>query len=70
MRMKIREQRLGGHGFQKTNASRATSADGSPVSGTRRSSRRTTVVAEKQDKSPDEEWVFDCICGTNGINYV
>ncbi|KAA8908483.1 hypothetical protein FN846DRAFT_945361 [Sphaerosporella brunnea] len=63
-RMKLREQRMKEREIQKLQSSRATSAtDDSSTSGTRRSSRRATVAAEK------EEWAFDCICGVHGMNY-
>ncbi|KAA8908490.1 hypothetical protein FN846DRAFT_945384, partial [Sphaerosporella brunnea] len=63
-RMKLREQRMKEREIQKLQSSRATSAtDDSSTSGTRRSSRRATVAAEK------EEWALTAFVedGTNII---
>jgi len=68
MRMKIREARLKAQNYPKTNSSRGTSADDSSSSAMRRSSRRAKAEPVKAEK--DEEWVFDCVCGAHGINYV
>ena len=47
--------------------SRGTSTDGSSVSATRRSSRCAKVEPKVEDEN---EWIFDCVCGEHGINYV
>lgn len=47
--------------------SRGTSTDGSSASATRRSSRHAKVEPKVLDET---EWIFDCVCGEHGINYV
>jgi hypothetical protein len=71
MRLKLREQRLKEREIRKTQGSRATtaSAEDSSSSATRRSSRRATEK-KQETKSSEESWVFDCICGAHGMNYV
>ena len=66
----VREQRHKERTLRKqADASAVTSADDSKISATRRSTRGGKKAAKKVQEE-EKEWVFDCICGDNGINYV
>lgn len=67
----VREQRHRERNLRKKKdgMSTATSENDSSTSGARRSSRRAKEVVAKTVED-EGDWVFDCVCGENGINYV
>jgi hypothetical protein len=67
-RIKEREQRRREKAGASNKGANASSSSEENALPTRRSTRRRAATPTAPPNA--EEWIFDCICGANGINYV